>query len=764
MKFNGFYDDIEAMITDPMFINDLETRIDMLKDFRSEIKAAPMPQWMLDNLENMHDDFPEGTAVRCRSSTNNEDLPGFSGAGLYTSKTQHLDEGHISKSIKQVYASMWNFRAFDERDFYRVDHYIAAMGILCHPNFQEEKSNGVGVSIDPIYNTDNTFYLNTQVGEFLITNPDANSIPEEILLSEDPNEGYVVLRRSNLIPDDELVMDESYLELMRDYLKVIHDEFAVLYNVVGAEGFGMDIEYKVTAEDQLVVKQARPWVSFWADIKATFDLAPVEFINPQSSANLGASELVSVDIANKGLKDMTDFEILLLLEGAVVETLAISDTISPQSSKEFEFTIPQDFSAIGDYNLSAIVSHPSDGYHVNDTLDVVLSKVHLLEGGITILDAIPKCGEEIEVHAQVINYGQETFIDTEIEVVVNSVTVDVVNYSFNIPYLAEVDIFIIVDENLQLNDNEITLNLISVNDQNDAVNSNNTSNINVGLDSNYDYVTVVIEPDDYPEEISWSISDVFNNELLDSGFLVEDDELVASEVCLNANSCFTLTIYDSFGDGMCCAFGMGYFYVLSSSGDTLSYNNGEFESNVEVLFCPNGEGCAFTANIETTVTTDEFTADGVITIDTQSGIGPFEYSIDGGETFYTASTFPNLPAGEYMIVVTDATGSCTYEETVEVEVDIMDSLEDIVIGNIKLFPNPTIETVTIALGENFDILGEVEIVILDALGRMVHTDSISKSNGESSAVISLKDYRAGTYFAKCFNKEFEKYFKVIKID
>ena len=26
--------------------------------------------------------FPVGTAVRCRSSTNNEDLPGFSGAGL----------------------------------------------------------------------------------------------------------------------------------------------------------------------------------------------------------------------------------------------------------------------------------------------------------------------------------------------------------------------------------------------------------------------------------------------------------------------------------------------------------------------------------------------------------------------------------------------------------------------------------------------------------------------------------------------------------
>ena len=99
------------MIDNPAFQNDINFRIDRLKMFRDDIKDAPMPQWMMDQLQAMHDDFPVGTkVVRCRSSTNNEDLPGFSGAGLYTSKTQHLDEGHISKSIKQVYASMWNFR------------------------------------------------------------------------------------------------------------------------------------------------------------------------------------------------------------------------------------------------------------------------------------------------------------------------------------------------------------------------------------------------------------------------------------------------------------------------------------------------------------------------------------------------------------------------------------------------------------------------------------------------------------------------------
>ena len=89
MKYNNFFEDIVLIMNDPLFISDRDHRDIKLEEFRETIEQAEMPEWMMTQLADMHALFPAGSSVRCRSSTNNEDLPGFSGAGLYDSKTQN---------------------------------------------------------------------------------------------------------------------------------------------------------------------------------------------------------------------------------------------------------------------------------------------------------------------------------------------------------------------------------------------------------------------------------------------------------------------------------------------------------------------------------------------------------------------------------------------------------------------------------------------------------------------------------------------------
>ena len=260
MKHNGFYDDIDTLLADTDFQADIGEREDELKKLRRRIKNGAVPDWMTTKLGELHAEFAEGTSIRCRSSTNNEDLPGFSGAGLYDSYTHHPREGHLSKSIKQVFSSLWNLRAFEERDFHRIDHKAAAMGVLLHPNYSDEQVNGVAVSGDPFYGSEDRFYVNAQVGEELVTNPSAAALPEEWLLGTGEEFSTVLVQRSNLVADDARVLSDAHIATLQAALRTIHARFHTLYDIAEDAEFAMEIEFKVTAADAFAVKQARPWV------------------------------------------------------------------------------------------------------------------------------------------------------------------------------------------------------------------------------------------------------------------------------------------------------------------------------------------------------------------------------------------------------------------------------------------------------------------------------------------------------------------------
>jgi len=93
-----------------------------------------------------------------------------------------------------------------------------------------------------------------------VTNPNAASSPEEILLGWRERDGHEVVRRSRDAPGNNLLLQEDHLSEIRADLTIIHEGFRQLYGRDPEDQFAMEIEYKVTAEGELVIKQARPWV------------------------------------------------------------------------------------------------------------------------------------------------------------------------------------------------------------------------------------------------------------------------------------------------------------------------------------------------------------------------------------------------------------------------------------------------------------------------------------------------------------------------
>lgn len=107
--------------------------------------------------------------------------------------------------------------------------------------------------------------------------------------------------------------------------------------------------------------------------------------------------------------------------------------------------------------------------------------------------------------------------------------------------------------------------------------SNPPSNIDVRL---------TITFDNYPEETSWEITNSSNQVVHAGGNYGNQSD--GSTITLNrslAPGCYTLTFRDSYGDGMCCAYGNGSFrFTNLATGNTIT-SGGAFNSVDSKNFC-----------------------------------------------------------------------------------------------------------------------------------------------------------------------------------
>ncbi len=100
-------------------------------------------------------------------------------------------------------------------------------------------------------------------------------------------------------------------------------------------------------------------------------------------------------------------------------------------------------------------------------------------------------------------------------------------------------------------------------------------------------VTLSITFDNYPEETSWSLVTDGGSTVASGSYSTSnpDGSTVTETFCL-PDDCYTFTINDAYGDGICCSFGSGSYTLTGPNGEIKS--GGSFTSSEATDFCFGG--------------------------------------------------------------------------------------------------------------------------------------------------------------------------------
>lgn len=191
-------------------------------------------------------------------------------------------------------------------------------------------------------------------------------------------------------------------------------------------------------------------------------------------------------------------------------------------------------------------------------------------------------------------------------------------------------------------------------------------------------VSISVYTDSYPGETSWQISSLEG--VVASGGDYETTFTLYEELLCLEDGCYTFTINDAYGDGICCAYGDGY-YQISSEGVEIA-SGSEFSSNETVMFCvgeselgcTDSSACNFNPNA----------------------------SMDDGSCDYDCVGCTDSEACNYNVSATQDSGDCVYPDpTFGCDCESVVEFDSVLVGS---------ESTEVG---SFDGQGVIEAIVID---------------------------------------------------
>lgn len=269
--------------------------------------------------------------------------------------------------------------------------------------------------------------------------------------------------------------------------------------------------------------------------------------------------------------------------GEVISTTSAGSFID----QTFTYTIPSDYNGIDvvlpDLNVIAFITETQQeiisGAEYTPTINGLeySNDAAIMGLGDNLND---NCGETASPSVVVQNYGFDPITSLSIEYSINNGSSETYSWAGSLESLRSTTIELPSIGYSPSDTNSV--NIILSDDEN---NENNSSIFYFDQSTSYDtsLVTLNLVTDNYGVETTWALTDSSGYIVAEGGGYTNNSTTSLGIEIPSSDECYTFTINDAYGDGICCAYGTGSYSITDDSGNVI-FSGGQFGSTEATTF------------------------------------------------------------------------------------------------------------------------------------------------------------------------------------
>ncbi|TVR84484.1 MAG: hypothetical protein EA409_00845, partial [Saprospirales bacterium] len=269
--------------------------------------------------------------------------------------------------------------------------------------------------------------------------------------------------------------------------------------------------------------------------------------------------------------------------------------------------------------------------------------------GISAINHPPEfiCDSTFEAELLIYNFGEQSIDSFWVHYELNSTIADSIQWFGSIgPFQATVFSLPVLQAEPGLN--ELLVYTSRPNGEEDENNSNDSLFYEFNRASKELFVMIVL--DNYPGETSWNVVNDQDEVIASGGPYggLSPGDTILESFCVLQDNCYTFTIFDTWGDGICCDWGDGSYMVIDVQTQEIYASGGEFGFEESTDFCINEVLEVEVTDIQH-IPCGEINSGSARAIAT-GGTNSFSYEWSDGQT---SSLALNLSGGLHYVTVDD---------------------------------------------------------------------------------------------------------------